>query len=480
MRWAAEEDWVFVTNGKEKDGTDQVNVDGSLKGRFNFLLYTKVEHTRLQSEYVNLNLIGGQSIVWCRFHQDRPLIREGPFPKDWARCCVENCRLHGIYRCAWNMRCRSFQCVTATCRKHFQQISHENTKVFLQPRNYPSRQMCEANESISSGSSCSSTSRMSSSSMSDEEREENTAIAESMTFVDTSQIAIQEYQSGQLRPVFQPPDKSRNNVRSTYILNNLYQVMSRSRRNKNSPLNLQRLMQSVFSSSDDSQLSILFLEAELFPVIFPYQIGKSIVGALPQSMYINPILQWRSRGLASLAQHIRIRCSDYSILTSVEPDYLCWSFDTTMNFLINFNTIPLAIKKGPEFLRRTTQYDGIEIKSTENQMMFDVIESRGPVNELSALVRDKGLWTYFVTLTCNDAMTPGVCSVQQHLQSYKFDAQDIYEGVTERRGLSKEQLFVSAAPVLLRAWQRFIKFFWIWLVRGPEQPLGKIKSWWYR
>ena len=76
--------------------------------------------------------------------------------------------------------------------------------------------------------------------------------------------------------------------------------------------------------------------------------------------------------------------------------------------------VPLAIKKGPEFMKRSPAgSDGLNFGQKETSMMFDAIESRGPVNELAALVRDKGKWDYFVTLTCNDELTPGVSALNK-------------------------------------------------------------------
>ena len=110
---------------------------------------------------------------------------------------------------------------------------------------------------------------------------------------------------------------------------------------------------------------------------------------------------------------------DGSLLTAVEPDYICWAFDIIMNYMANYNTIPLAIKKGPEFMTRSFKgSDGLDIGQRETSMMFDSIESRGPVNELAALVRTLGKWDYFVTITCNDQRTPGDHFVKYSVQYF--------------------------------------------------------------
>ena len=167
---------------------------------------------------------------------------------------------------------------------------------------------------------------------------------------------------------------------------------------------------------------------------------------------------------------------DYSSLTSSEPDYLCWLFDVNMNYMINFNTIPLAIKKGPEFLQRRSDYDGINLITSDNQMMFDVMESRGPVNELAAMIRDIGCWEFFVTLTCNDSMTPGVCSIYNHVMECSGDST---MSVSDQKKW-KMRILAAASPVLLKAWYRYVKHFWVWAQKGPDLPFGLIRALWFR
>ena len=237
--------------------------------------------------------------------------------------------------------------------------------------------------------------------------------------VDPQQIRMEENQSKDRQPMFLPRSFPNDRVRSAYLLNRLYQLMSRFGISRKSPLALQQLLQSIFLSNAEHATSTLYLEAQIFPWIFPFQENGAIVGALPHSLYINPLSKKKHRGVATLLDHMRVRIMDGSLLTAVEPDYICWAFDIIMNYMANYNTIPLAIKKGPEFMTRKGGFDGIDVGPRETSMMFDSIESRGPVNELAALVRTLGKWDYFVTITCNDQRTPGM-AFHNHPQNFRL------------------------------------------------------------
>ena len=482
LRWEKDRHWVCIIDGKKNDDGKHWNLDGTLKGTYNFLLYASKEDERMRLEYQDFNFMGGQDIAWCECHDIGPLIREGPNPVDWVPCCYDNCNLHSIYRCSWNMRERQFQCHTGICRKHFKEVSKQNTRIFLSPQNTVGCRRngnTDRNDPVDSSDE-SSQSDISSDSISDTEKEEDMEFIRNMSFVETTDVQLEENQTRQLNPAFEPNSHATNNIKSSYILNNLFQVMSRHRNTRTSPLHMQNLLQSVYSTNEESRTPTLFLEGELFPHIFPFEHQNSIVGALPHSFFINPILRRKGSGLGSLLDHIRVRSSDQSLLTSVEPDYIAWQFDILMNFLINFNTIPLAIRKGPEFLKKSLDWDGITIKKQENQMMLDVVESRGPVNELAAMIRDQGMWSYFITLTCNDELTPGVSQIYKHVMNFRVQTSDIYEQVQAASPERRMRIVASAAPVLLQAWMRYIKFFWIWLVNGPDCPLGSIKAHWWR
>lgn len=483
VRWSEDDAWCRFEDGVSVPPFNFIDSNNSLKGSYNFLLYSTNLDQRPLLEYERINLTGGQNIVWCDFHQSAPLVREGPSPKDWKSCCVRGCNLHGIFRCQWNISARRCQCSTAVCRKHYLEAVKNDQKVYLKPNptmRLPSTIPISSNlsDASSESSDLSSLSDISVNSV----NARNLDLVNNMTYVEDPTMEMADNQSKELQPAFEPWIPGSNRVQSCYLLNNLYQVMTRQRRGRGCPLNLQRLLQSVFSSDPHGAVSTLFFEAQLFPTIFPFEENGSVVGAMPQSMFVHPNLHKNSRGIGSLIQHMRIRMKDYAILTSSDPDYITFAFDVVMNYMANFNVIPLAIKKGPEFLRRGSDYDGIEIKHYDGRMQFDVMESRGPVNELSAFVRDVGQWHYFITITCNDQRTPGVCRINQYLDTYirHLENSKGFNQMNDSPSCTRMRVLTAAQPVILRAWVRYVKFFWKWVAHGPDEPLGPVKEVWFR
>jgi hypothetical protein len=362
------------------------------------------------------------------------------------------------------------QCTTTVCRKHFKEIQEAKEKLFLKPTSSINLGLSQAEFTCEDELEDEEVQISDTDSISDEEDMDERNLAESFTHVEETQVQMNECQSRDSEPVFISSAEG-DRIRSSYILNNLYQVMGRFGISRRSPLALQRLLQGIYASNSQSETSTLFLEGELFPWIFPFEEG-SVIGALPHSFFMNPLNQKRARGVATMMDHMKIRILDGSLLTACEPDYISWAFDVVMNYIVNYNTVEMSLRKGPEFLMRKTNDDGFHIGQKESGIMFDAIESRGPVNELAAFVRDQGKWDYFVTLTCNDRFTPGVASLFKHVNEYANSCS------ADKK--VQMQILTAGMPSILRAWYRYVQYFWMWVMDGPDRPLGKVKSVWYR
>ena len=471
-RWNKEESWTGFEDGRITS-TAVRETEGTIRGCFNFLIYARVSPTEMYDEYTRFNWMGGQTSITCKLHPFPPLIREPNNPSDWVQCSWPGCRCHGIWRCIERIDCRPSQCATSICRRHFKEVLNSRQTVSLCPSS--SRQTREPSSlggALASDVESEDEEIGYNSDTSDEDTRKDVEFVNEFSHVEENLVEMHDNQSIDAQPVFIPPSNDNQRIRSSYILNNMYQVMGRFGISRRSPIALQRLLQGIYASHPENRISTLYLEGQLFPWIFPFDVDGAVVGALPHSFYINPLNQKRQKGVATLMDHMRVRIMDGSLLTASEPDYLSWAFDVIMNYVANFNTVEMSLRKGPEFLLRKRESDGLNVGQKEGGMMFDAVESRGPVNELAALVRERGKWDYFVTLTCNDEYTPGVSALNRHIRAYaKHYSSD-----------PKEQMKVYTAgmPAMLRAWHRFVSYFWLWVVEGPDHPLGHVKSLWYR
>jgi hypothetical protein len=164
-----------------------------------------------------------------------------------------------------------------------------------------------------------------------------------------SEVVIEQGPDVPHRPDF-ISEYSLHKVSGQHLLNSVYGVMSRFGINRKAPLALQQLLQNIFATNPEGHVSMQYPEGMLFPHIFPFQEDGAVMGSLPHSFFVNPLKRSKRGGFASLMEHMKVRILDGSLLTAKEPDYISWMFDVIMNYMANFNPIPLAIKKGPEFL----------------------------------------------------------------------------------------------------------------------------------
>lgn len=107
------------------------------------------------------------------------------------------------------------------------------------------------------------------------------------------------------------------------------------------PIVAQQLLQTVFSrGSGNVKVSMLYLEAMLFPRIFPVAKEGAPVGAFPMFMLLNPFGRSKIHtGLASVLDHIGPRVKDPCSPTSWTENYQAFLFDIKVNALVNFHPI---------------------------------------------------------------------------------------------------------------------------------------------
>lgn len=257
-----------------------------------------------------------------------------------------------------------------------------------------------------------------------------------------------------------------------YLLNRFGQVSARFGRSKKIPRNFQDLLQNVCARNPKSQVSLAYFEGMLFPYIFPFQEEGSVIGALPHSMFIRPLMQRKyMKGIATLNDHMMVRSTDFSSVTSSEPDYSAFGFDVNVNEKLNYNHVMLGLKKGPEFLMKP-RGDGLDVGQKETGMFDNKVENHGPVNELSAFIKKMGKSDYFMTLTCNQERTPGVCTIIKKVRKVS--------AMLRLSAFEYKALMTGVLPILLHTWNRTVRYIWRWISHGSDKPCGPVKAIWYR
>ena len=116
-----------------------------------------------------------------------------------------------------------------------------------------------------------------------------------------------------------------------------------------------------------NNLPLLFAEALLFPKIFFALSNGAPVGALQCIMYWEFGDVYIKNGLAPLMDHIRVRLSDISLLTSKDWNYITWCVDAYVNKLLQNNVVWVAMDKGFNHLTNS----GIYMDDSEFSLGFD-------------------------------------------------------------------------------------------------------------
>ena len=77
---------------------------------------------------------------------------------------------------------------------------------------------------------------------------------------------------------------------------------------------------------------------------------------------------------------------------------------------------------------------------------MDEAEATRRVKELATLLKTDP-WTYFVTVTVNDAHTPGIRMITRAIHDLTYDNDE-----------QRAELIDAYLPFMLRSWERFVRF----------------------
>ena len=120
--------------------------------------------------------------------------------------------------------------------------------------------------------------------------------------------------------------------------------------NKGSPLYVaaghKRILENITATSPTNSVPLPQPEAMLFPSIFWHQNSDgSYSGAIPSPLYNNQ-KQNELLGFASLEQPLQTRLKDSSLLTSTDPRYVQYVFDTIFNLQLCVNDTRIVLNRG--------------------------------------------------------------------------------------------------------------------------------------
>ena len=472
QRWYSSETYEYIRNGVNDPNYSRLR-------RCHVVVYERLGFNMELNSFVQDKLIRQQTYAKCLSHGNylARIHNDTQIP-----CQIQNCNRISSYRCPhkYGQGILTSYCTTTLCNNHLEESMANGTVMELP---CIERNVDELNRRVEQREY--------------EEVSLEFGIDDDVTIADENDIdrycedVIDSHlyygldeaaKKDQLRqPIYTKDGKSEHGFTESFngslLFNHFGSMRSELRGYEKQPLLLQSYMQAMFATHKNISVSVMDFEALIFPQIFPYCENESAIGAMPVSMFLNPLIK-RNQNYASIMDHFKIRTLDQTLLTSMETDYTHFIFNAMINSMVSNHFIFHAIKKGVEFLKRPKE--GVRINYTEASMMYDTVENRTPAVELGAISSEFKIHI-FLTFTASMEDTPGI-SVQ--CKTYKNDAiekckkEHKYE--PKYMDMIHQKVMTSNLGSLTRGWDRVVRWYERYITHGEDRPFGEIQAYWSR
>ena len=146
----------------------------------------------------------------------------------------------------------------------------------------------------------------------------------------------------------------------------------------------------------------------LFISIFWKYVDKScsMLGAIPSCLFSGSI---SNSGFACMNSHMNNRIRLPGTLTSTDPRYISFAFDTMTNIALNKNDSRIIINRG---LVDQSIDSGLNIRAREDSNLTDEADGKHIVRKLCASQKYHE-FDYFLTFTANMSEHFGLSSIKQ-------------------------------------------------------------------
>lgn len=452
-----------------------------MRGIWNLLIYRR--SCGGQADTLRLALLqytGGQGVMYCAVHKS-PLVAQ--HKRDKMRCCYNiSGREDGHERCskhaAWS--CPEASCTAGICEKHgiyllesedarlgYYSVEADRSGVPEDEENSTGSE-----EDLSERSSRSDVTFAEASSEYFAEAESQwgseSSSSESDRSIDEMSSEIPYSNAGRCATFVEPTNNILHHVSGHILLNRHCNLLVRPGRAHESSIASKRFLQSVVSKASGESIPLLQPEGELFPSAYWHynDDNLSISGALPSVLYDEEGITKRY-GFAGIVAQIRARVRNGRLLASTDPRMLQFYFDAMTNLLLRRSHSRIVLHKG--FCALHESCGQFEAKTLEHQLRFEQAESRRTVMELAADLAetDEPRVTYFLTLTPNQRLCPGLRKIFEALEASRLECSP-----EEYRAHVQGSL-----NLMLRAWVKTVKAVMHAIEKGGV--LGcTVKVWW--
>ena len=457
-KWSSEMQWQY------SDGS--LHSSDLQKAKYSFLIYLDVEKCDNMNCESVINFFGGQSVFRCEEHKKMFMMKENCRTTTIV-CSIKNCEKKINWRCSYGFggSLHSRHCSVGVCSKHAQESSSNGGNTFIKPRDCSAVSYDALDEKSfyksddSSSDSSDSEFECESSDLPHEEETDSHMYDPLVADIDYDdhEVLSTNYSSATFL------NNAAEGTSGHYIISNFSNLRSKTVYG-GLPIKCHRILTYIHSIVEEKNLPFLFLEHLLFPQIFYVLHQGCPVGALPSVFYSEFGRTSLVNGYASLVDHLRVRLSDPTLLTSKDKNYIAFSFDVYMHRLLQHNSVRVAMRKGFEHITNT----GVSVDESEFRLPYNEIDSRREVSRLSKMIKHFP-WSFFVTITCNMRATMGIWPLRMALE-------DKYGADTKELELALQ----NYAVIFCKAWLKVITCFFEYLVGTKEDILGSVTAFYVR
>jgi hypothetical protein len=254
-------------------------------------------------------------------------------------------------------------------------------------------------------------------------------------------------------------DTSNKHLPSHFFINGALNVMRRKHFNPNQASH--PVLNHITSRVAGNSLALLYPEALLFPTIFWDSVpqAQAVTGALPSCMFFRNADSDFLKHLGSLNEHLKVRVRDMFSDTGRNPAYLHFIFDVLVNQVFQNTTTNIFRDKGLEFIPQVKNM----AKEFETSLSYDEVTASQRKKELSHMIRE-GKWDYFLTITCNDTLSPGVSQISKAIKHRHLRGD----------AAAQVRLTQECQPLMVSCWRRTVNLFFDYLLESKENMLGDV------
>lgn len=452
--------------------------------KWHSLIYVRTsggDLTRNKLHY--LQFTGGQGTMICHDHQIPLVVTPVPKDNNGNRLLCSFQDENGLFPCnrlaKWS--CPSEDCTAAYCRAHSKEVLTNAVDgpqlVYIFPRNNQDAQLDPVGDDELVDDDAAANDPLQD--LIDQQQVEEGSVADQADLLFQGEFDLDdplEMEDEEIEQVGLPGTNaadipvtadSNTGVPGHVLLNKHYGLLNRSGISNYISARCGAFFQRLTARFAGASIPLLYPEGMLFPSIFWKSLANgTVIGALPHCLWNSPAA-CKKVGYASLDDHIRIRLTDPTLLTSTDPRAIQFYFDALFNLQLSHSDSRIILSRGWEHL--SSDPSSFQTLQTEGRLPFSEADSRKRVNELAAEI-SREQPTYFYTHSCN--------------QSEHFGVSPIFQWIEEHYRSSSEEEYNSAVQAalvpILRAWQRAGTYLMQYIETSHEQPLGPVKKLWWR